>query len=67
MGGTSIGMLFGVQAIGSSIGPVIGGALADNYGLMSTFYFLAGSIVVANLFIFLIPAPAASAEPALKA
>jgi MFS family permease len=55
MGGTSIGMLFGMQAVGSSIGPIIGGMLADRYGLMSTFYFLAGAIVVANLFIFFIP------------
>lgn len=56
MGGTGIGVLFGVQAIGSSIGPVIGGALADKYGLMSVFIFLAGTIVVANLFIFFMPA-----------
>lgn len=56
MGGTSIGVLFGVQALGSSIGPIIGGAIADRFGLMSTFYFLAATIVIANLFIFLIPA-----------
>lgn len=56
MGGTSIGLLFGLQALGSSIGPVIGGGIADRFGLMSTFYFLAVTIVIANLFIFLIPA-----------
>jgi MFS family permease len=55
MGGTSIGMLFGMQALGSSIGPVVGGFLADHYGLMSTFYFLAITIVIANMFIFFIP------------
>jgi FSR family fosmidomycin resistance protein-like MFS transporter len=59
MGGTSIGLLFGVQALGSSVGPLAGGALADRFGLMSTFYFLAITIVIANLFIFLIPARAA--------
>jgi sugar phosphate permease len=58
MGGTSIGVLFGVQAVGSSIGPVIGGMLADRYGLMSVFFFLAVTIVVANLFILFIPARA---------
>jgi len=58
MGGTSIGMLFGLQAVGSSIGPLLGGAIADQYGLMSIFYFLAGTIVVANLFIYFIPAQA---------
>ena len=55
MGGTSIGILFAVQAAGSAISPLIGGYLADKYGLMSTFYFLAGTIVIANMFIFLMP------------
>jgi MFS family permease len=58
MGGTSIGALFGMQAVGSSIGPIIGGLIADKFGLMSTFYFLAMTIVVANLFILLLPATA---------
>ena len=61
MGGTSIGLLFGVQALGSAVAPVIGGVLADRYGLMSTFYFLAATIVVANLFIFFIPTRIGSA------
>jgi MFS family permease len=61
MGGTSIGLLFGVQALGSAVGPIIGGAMADRFGLMSTFYFLALTIVVANLFIFLVPAQPANA------
>lgn len=58
MGGTSIGVLFGVQAVGSSIGPAVGGVLADQYGLMSVFFFLAATIVVANLFIFFMPSRA---------
>jgi MFS family permease len=55
MGGTSIGVLFGAQALGSSIGPVLGGMVADRYGLSAAFYFLAFTIVAANLFIFLMP------------
>ena len=55
MGGTSIGILFAVQSLGSAISPLIGGFLADRYGLMSTFYFLAFTIVIANLLIFLMP------------
>ena len=55
MGGTAIGLLFGIQAIGQSIGPLICGVLADHYGLLSTFYFMATTIVIANLFIFAIP------------
>lgn len=55
MGGTSIGILFAVQAAGSAISPLIGGYLADKYGLTATFYFLAVTIIIANMFIFLIP------------
>ena len=55
MGGTSVGVLFGAQALGSSVGPVLGGLVADRYGLSAAFYFLAGTIVAANLFIFLMP------------
>jgi MFS family permease len=55
MGGTSIGIMFGCQAVGSAIGPVLGGAIADVWGLNSTFYFIAATIVVANFFIFLMP------------
>ncbi len=61
MGGSSIGVLFGAQAIGGSLGPLLGGMVADRYGLLATFYFLAGTIVIANLFVIWVPkgAPAA--------
>jgi sugar phosphate permease len=55
MGGTSIGVLFGVQALGSAISPLIGGVIADAYGILAAFYFLAVTIIIANLFIFLMP------------
>jgi FSR family fosmidomycin resistance protein-like MFS transporter len=64
MGGTSIGILFGAQAAGAAIGPVIGGALADHYGIIATFYFLAATIVVANMFIFFTPATPTENEAA---
>ncbi len=57
MGGTSIGIMFGTQAIGAAIGPITGGVLADHFGLIATFYFLAFTIVAANMFIFFTPAP----------
>jgi MFS family permease len=57
MGGTSIGVLFGTQALGVAAGPFLGGLLADQFGLISTFYFLACTIVAANMFIFFTPAP----------
>ena len=55
MGGSSIGVLFGAQALGSSVAPLIGGLIADHYGLGATFYFLAATIVCANLFILMMP------------
>jgi sugar phosphate permease len=57
MGGTSIGFMFGMQSIGAAIGPLAAGVIADHYGLTATFYFLAGTIVVANLFMLFTPIP----------
>jgi MFS transporter, FSR family, fosmidomycin resistance protein len=51
MGGSSIGILFGAQAVGAALGPMIGGMVADRHGLLATFYFLAATIVIANLFV----------------
>jgi MFS family permease len=55
MGGSSIGVLFGAQAVGASLGPLLGGMVADRWGLLATFYFLAITIVIANLLVFWIP------------
>ncbi|MEO6410917.1 MAG: MFS transporter [Burkholderiaceae bacterium] len=55
MGGSSIGILFGAQSLGASVAPLIGGLIADRWGLQATFYFLAATIVCANLFILLMP------------
>ena len=52
MGGSSIGVLFGAQALGGALGPLLGGMVADRFGLLATFYFLAATIVIANLFVF---------------
>ncbi|HEX7052653.1 MAG TPA: MFS transporter [Burkholderiales bacterium] len=56
LGGSSIGVLFGAQAVGASLGPLFGGMVADRWGLLATFYFLAFTIVIANLLVFWIPA-----------
>src|SRR2546430_4888561 len=55
MGGSSIGLLFGAQAVGGALGPLFGGMVADHYGLLATFYFLAATLVVANLLVFWTP------------
>ena len=55
MGGTSIGVLFGAQSLGASFAPFLGGLIADRFGLLATFYFLAATIILGNLFLFGIP------------
>ena len=55
MGGTSIGILFGAQSLGSSVAPLGAGMIADRFGLLAVFWFLAGTIVMANLFILWMP------------
>jgi MFS transporter, FSR family, fosmidomycin resistance protein len=56
MGGSAIGVLFGTQALGAAIGPISAGIVADHYGIMAAFYFLAGTIIIANLMVFVTPA-----------
>jgi FSR family fosmidomycin resistance protein-like MFS transporter len=56
MAGSAIGLFFGAQAAGQAIGPISAGIVADHYGLMSAFYFLAVTIIIANLMIFVTPA-----------
>ena len=55
MGGSAIGILFGAQAVGAAVGPICAGVLADHFGIMAAFYFLAATILVANLLIFVTP------------
>jgi MFS family permease len=55
LGGSSIGILFGAQAVGAAIGPLLAGVVADRHGLIATFYFLAVTIVIANLFVLFTP------------
>ena len=55
MGGSSIGILFGAQSLGASVSPLLGGVIADRWGLSATFYFLAATIVCANLLLLLMP------------
>jgi MFS transporter, FSR family, fosmidomycin resistance protein len=55
MGGSAIGLLFGTQAVGQALGPVCAGIVADHFGIMAAFYFLAGTIILGNLMIFITP------------
>ena len=51
LGGTSIGILFASQSLLGGIAPVLGGFIADQYGIETTFYFIAATVLVANLMI----------------
>jgi MFS family permease len=66
MGGTSIGILFGAQALGSSVAPLIAGVIADRFGLLAVFWFLAATIVIANMFIFWMPRGQSPFSPSEK-
>ncbi|MBP1155819.1 MULTISPECIES: MFS transporter [unclassified Paenibacillus] len=55
MAGTSIGILFGMQSLGQSISPLLGGIISDKFGLFAAFYFVAGTIIIANLLILFAP------------
>ena len=56
LGGSAIGALFSTQAVGAALGPVTAGIFADHFGLMAAFYFMAATIIMANLMVFLTPA-----------
>ncbi|GAB7388842.1 MFS transporter [Bacillaceae bacterium] len=55
MAGTSVGVLFGVQSLGSSVSPLLGGLVADTFGLYAAFYFIAATIICANVLVFFMP------------
>lgn len=66
MGGSAIGVMFGVQSVGAAIGPLVCGVIADTWGLLMTFWFLAFTIIVANMLVFFMPGQdaAKAAKPA---
>lgn len=59
--GSAISLMFSVQSVKSAITPLIGGLIAEVYGLTAVFYMLAGILLLANLVAFILPRPAAAA------
>ncbi len=53
--GTAVGMLFTSQAVLPTAMPLVGGYLGDRYGLLSIFYVIAGTVLVANLALLFVP------------
>ena len=62
MGGTAIGLMFGMQSGAQAIAPALGGLVADQYGLLAAFYLLAATIILANIMVIWIPSQAQTAE-----
>ena len=56
MGGTAIGLMFGMQSGAQAVAPILGGIVADQYGLLAAFYLLAATIIIANILVVFIPA-----------
>ncbi len=55
MAGSATSMLFGTQSLFSVVMPVVGGLVADRYGLAAVFWLLAASVLVANAVVVALP------------
>lgn len=55
LAGTGVGLQFTILAIGGSIAPATFGLIADTWNVYVAFYFLAGTIIAANLLVLFIP------------
>ncbi|HXF66084.1 MAG TPA: MFS transporter [Burkholderiales bacterium] len=55
LAGSGVGLQFGVTAVGASVSPAIFGMIADAYDIYTSFLFLAGTIVLANVLIVFMP------------
>ncbi len=55
LGGSVTSLVFGAQSSLAALMPLIGGALADRFGLVAVFYFLALSVLVANVLTLFVP------------
>ena len=53
--GATVSALFGTQSLFSGFSPPICGFIADRFGLLYSFYFLAFTIFMANFLVYLVP------------
>jgi FSR family fosmidomycin resistance protein-like MFS transporter len=53
--GTTVSALFGIQSLFSGFAPAICGFIADRFGILSSFYFLAFTVFAANFLVYQIP------------
>jgi MFS family permease len=55
MSGSVVSLLFGTQSALSALVPVVGGLIADQWGLAAVFYMLAGTMFIANAIVYFLP------------
>ncbi len=58
MHGSATSALFGMQSALSMPIPIIGGFIADSYGVGAVFYMLAGTMLIANVLVAMLPGAA---------
>jgi MFS family permease len=51
LGGSTVSFFSGSQSLLSSLSPLVCGFIADRWGILSAFYFLAGTVFIANLIV----------------
>jgi sugar phosphate permease len=67
LAGTAVGLQFGITGLGAAVAPVVFGMIADATSVYYGFYFLAATIILANVLVIFIPntdAPKAATVPA---
>jgi MFS family permease len=55
LAGSGVGLQFGIQHLGASVAPAVFGMIADASDIYTAFYFLAGTILLANVLIVFMP------------
>lgn len=64
LAGSTVGLQFTFSALGSGLAPAICGMIADAYSIYAAFYFLAGTIVFANVMMLFMPEDTRGRAPA---
>jgi sugar phosphate permease len=67
LAGTGVGVQFGITALGAAASPFLFGVIADATDVYMGFYFLAGTIIFANLLVFFMPGVEATKAAAAAA
>lgn len=62
--GSGVGLQFGITAIGASLGPMLAGVISDATDIYTGFYFLAATIVAANVLMYFMPSETTAPQAA---